>query len=80
MENDLLIYNHHNNYLVVCTLELKSEILDLSHSQWCSGHFGVFKTHKRVLASFWWPGLYSDIVELLYFCEAFESKSRENGN
>ena len=56
MENDLLMYNHHNNYLVVCPSELRSEILDLSHSQWCSGRFGIVKTHKRVLASFWWPG------------------------
>ena len=53
MENDLLMYNHHNNYLVVYPSELRSKILDLSHSQWCSSHFGIFKTHKRVLASFW---------------------------
>ena len=33
MENDLLMYNHHNNYLVFCPVELRSEILDLSHSQ-----------------------------------------------
>ena len=32
MENDLLMYNHHNNYLVVCPSELRSEILDLYHS------------------------------------------------
>ena len=30
MENDLLMHNHHNNYLVVCPSELRSEILDLS--------------------------------------------------
>ena len=52
MENDLLMQNHHNNYLVVCPSELRSEILDLFHSQLCSGYFGIFKTHKRVLASF----------------------------
>ena len=38
MENDLYLYNHHNNYFVVCSSQLRSEILDLSHSQWCSGH------------------------------------------
>ena len=69
MENDLLMYNHRNNYLVVCPSELKSEISDLSHSQWCSGHFDIFKTHKCVLVSFWWPGLYSDIVNCITQCE-----------
>ena len=54
---------------MVCASELRSEILDLSHSQWCSGHFGIFKTHKRVLASFWWGGLYFDIVDLITQCE-----------
>ena len=33
MENDLLMYNHHNNYLAVCPSKLRSEILDLSHAQ-----------------------------------------------
>ena len=69
MENDLLMYNHRNNYLVVCPSELRSEISNLSHSQWCSGHFGILKTHKRVLVSFWWPGLYSDIVNFITQCE-----------
>ena len=69
MENDLLMYNHHNNYLAVCPSKLSPEILDLSHSQWFSGHFGIFKTHKRVLASFGWPGLYSDTVDFITPCE-----------
>ena len=38
MENDLYSHNHHNNYLAVCLSELRSEISDLSHSRWCSGH------------------------------------------
>ena len=80
MENDLLIYNHHNNYLVVCPSELRPEILNLSHSQWCSGYFGIFKTHKRVLASFWWPGLYSDIVEFITECEVCISVKPLNRN
>ena len=36
--NDLYSHNHHNNYLAVCLSELRSEISDLSHSRWCSGH------------------------------------------
>ena len=80
MENDLLMYNHHNNYLVVSPLELRSEILDLSPSQWCSGHFDIFKTHKRVLASFWWPGSYCDIVDFITQCEVCISVKPLNRN
>ena len=80
MENDLLMHNHHNNYLVVCPSGLRSEILDLSLSQWCSGHFGIFKTRKRVLASFWWPGLYSDIVDFITQCEVCISVKPLNRN
>ena len=70
----------HSNYLVVCPSELRSEILDSSHSQWYSGHFGIFKTHKRVLASFWWPDLYSDIVDFITRCEVCISVKSLNRN
>ena len=80
MENDLLMYNHHDNCLVVCPSELRSETLDLSHSQWCSAHFGIFKTHKRVLASFWWSGLCSDIVDFITQCEVCISVKCLNRN
>ena len=80
MKNNLFMCNHHSHYLVVCPSELRSDVLDLSHSQWYSGHFGIFKTHKRVLASFWWPGLYSDRVDFITQCEVCISLKPLNRN
>ena len=80
MKNNLFMCNHHSHYLVVCPSELRSDVLDLSHSQCYSGHFGIFKTHKRVLASFWWPGLYSDIVDFITQCEVCISLKPLNRN
>ena len=76
IENDLLMYNHHGYNLVVAPSEIRLEILDMCHSQWCSGHFGVFKTHKRVLKSFWWPCLYQEITQFISDCEICLSVKR----
>ena len=46
----------------------------------CSGHFSIFKIHKRVLVSFWWPGLYSEIVDFVTQCEVCISVKPLNRN
>ena len=80
VKDDLLMYNHHGHNLVVAPSEIRLEILNLCHSQWCSGHFGAFKTHKRVLKSFWWPCLYQEIVQYVSECEICLSIKRLNRN
>lgn len=68
-EDKLLKYRHHSNVLIVVPEHLRNEILSLCHNKWTSGHFGVFKTHKRVLNLFWWPGLYNDVTQYINNCD-----------
>ena len=47
--DSVIKYNHHGSWLIVAPKEFQR----LSHHQFCAGHLGVFKTHKRVLGMFW---------------------------
>ena len=65
----MLKHRHHGSVCTVVPSKLRREILDLAHSKWFSGHLGIFKTHRRILELFWWPGLYEDIVNFISNCE-----------
>ena len=67
--DSVIKYNHHGSWLIVAPKEFQNEILWLSHNQFCAGHLGVFKTHKRVLGMFWWPKLYEDVTNYIAACE-----------
>ena len=67
-EDKLLKYRHHSNVCFVVPEHLRAEILALCHNQWTSGHFGVYKTHRRVLELFWWPGLYKHVNKYINNC------------
>lgn len=54
---------------VVVPLELREEILRRYHDAPISGHFGVAKTHKRISAVYFWPGLYHDVEKYVGDCE-----------
>ena len=69
IQDDMLKYRYHYSVCTVVPLNLRREILDLGHSKWFSGHLGIFKTHRRILELFWWPGLYEDIVNFICNCE-----------
>ena len=69
VENDLLRYKHHGKMLYVCPKELRSELLTLSHNQFYSGHYGIFKTHKRLLEGVWWPNMAYDIQSYIANCK-----------
>ena len=67
--NGLLCYKHHAPYLVVTPCNLQQEILVICHNQFTPGHFGIFKTHRKILAGFWWPGLHDDIKKFVQSCQ-----------
>ena len=79
MENDLLIY-YHRNCLVICP---SGSSICLTHSGArlivCSAHLAFLRL-KLALASFWWPGLYSDIVDFITQCEVCISVKPSNRN
>ena len=77
IQQDLLKYNHHSNWITVVPAKIQRDILKLTHSDIYAGHFGVFKTHRRILASFWWPKLYENVVQLVKDCrQCLTTKSR----
>lgn len=49
--------------------EQRTEIIANNHCQPTSGHFGVFKTYKRIALKFFWPGMYRDVVNFVSSCE-----------
>ena len=63
-EDNLLKFCFHGGQCIVTPISLREEVLSLSHNQWTSGHFGIFKTHRRVLENFWWSGLHEMCVIL----------------
>ena len=67
-DKGFLVYKHHSKSLVVLPKIFRLEVLTLCHSEWCSGHFAEFKTHRRVLEKFWWPGLLQDVKDYIKEC------------
>ena len=77
IQQDLLKYNHHSNWITVVPAKIQRDVLKLTHSDIYAGHFGVFKTHRRILASFWWPKLYENVVQFVKDCrQCLTTKSR----
>ena len=59
IQDNLLVFNDRGNIIVIMPQNLQEEVLRYSHCDWSSGHFGIFKTHRRVLERFWWPKLHN---------------------
>eukprot|EP00112_Aurelia_sp_Birch-Aquarium-sp1_P015743 Seg3512.1 transcript_id=Seg3512.1/GoldUCD/mRNA.D3Y31 product="Retrovirus-related Pol polyprotein from transposon 412" pseudo=true protein_id=Seg3512.1/GoldUCD/D3Y31 len=68
-EDNLLKFCYHGGQCIVMPTSLREEVLPLSHNEWTSGHFGIFKTHRRVLENFWWPGLHRDVCDFVSNCD-----------
>lgn len=49
--------------------EQREQTLALCHSEPTAGHFGVFKTYKRLALRFYWPGMHSDVVNFISRCD-----------
>ena len=65
----LLIYKQNRKSFCVVVPDKTEEIMRLCHCDWASGHFGLFKTHKRILQRFWWPNYLQDLREFVGNCE-----------
>ena len=68
-EAGLLVYRHAKRDVVVLPAEQRSEIISICHSEWAAGHFGIFKTHRRILDKFWWPGMHNDVKNFIKNCD-----------
>lgn len=83
IKNDILVYCHHGDFLIVAPEELRKEILELCHAHWSAGHFGRYKTHRKVLERFWWPSLYSKVRDFIAHCSVcieIKPQNRKRGH
>lgn len=49
--------------------EHRKQTLAQCHSEPTAGHFGVFKTHKRLALRFYWSGMHSSVVDFISRCD-----------
>lgn len=54
----------------VIPLEYRHDIIRKNHSEPTAGHFGIFKTHRRVSLNYFWPSLHKDVVNLVTGCDS----------
>ena len=47
---------------IVLPKSLRKAVLELAHDRPMSGHLGLGKCKKRVLQSFYWPGVFADVT------------------
>lgn len=70
LEDSGLLVQHRGNRKVTWIPDhLRKLILRLSHDHPTSGHFGFFKTFKRISQHFVWLGLRSDIAKYVRCCQ-----------
>ena len=67
--NNLLTYDHHGHRLIIAPCDKRDDILAVALSHFSGGHFGMFKTHQRILEKFWWPGMFEDVKTFIKNCE-----------
>ena len=83
LDDGILLYYHRGQKLFVVPTDMKSEMLELAHSQFLSGHQGRYKTHQRLLQSCWWPSMFKDIclyIDQCKICVMTKTDTRQNSN
>lgn len=53
----------------VVPVERRADILREVHSEPTSGHFGIFKTYRRLSLRYYWPGMYREVVDFVATCD-----------
>ena len=79
----ILLYYHRGQKLFVVPTDMKSEMLELAHSQILSGHQGRYKTHQGLLQSCWWPSMFKDIclhIDQSKICVMTKPDNRQKRN
>jgi hypothetical protein len=49
--------------------EFRSDIIAKNHTDPTSGHFGIYKTHKRLSLNYFWPDMHRDISKFVTTCD-----------
>lgn len=54
----------------VVPIEQRQDVITKNHSDPTSGHFGIFKTHKRLSLNYFWPNMHKDVVNFVSSCDS----------
>lgn len=57
------------DWKIVVPCEARNEVISKNHNEPISGHFGVFKTYKRLALRYYWPGMRQDVINFIGNCE-----------
>lgn len=83
--NRLFRYSKTNNPLQkefewkeVIPAESRQAIVLENHSNPTAGHFGIFKTFKRLSLSYFWPGMHADVVKTVTSCDTCIAHKHQN--
>lgn len=49
--------------------EFRDAVIANNHAEPTAAHLGIFKTYKRLLLRFYWPGMYKDTVSFISGCD-----------
>ena len=58
--------------------ELKLSIIRECHDSPVSGHVGQSRTQNQVERRFWWPGLYTDVLQYVRTCDQCQRNKPTN--
>jgi hypothetical protein len=66
------------DWKLVIPKELRQAVLQENHDAATAGHFGYFKTQKRVTSLYYWPKMNADIARYIKKCDVCPSQKPES--
>lgn len=62
----------------VAPKEFRESIIANYHSEPTAGHLGIFKTYRRLSLTYYWPGMYQDVVKFVGSCSTCLAYKTQN--
>ena len=72
----MLKINFKSKVLLVVPKSLRYEIISLSHHEWYSGHFGIFKNIQHISNNSWWSTVKEDFISSCKICLSIKTQNR----
>lgn len=70
--------NNEFTWKEVVPSNFREQIIEENHSKPTAGHFGIFKTYRRLTLSYFWPGMHRDVVKFVGSCSVCLSYKAQN--
>ena len=78
IEDEKLVFVKGGKSVVVVPRSLREEVLNLGHTQFAAGHFGMNKSVRRIIDCCWWPGVGKEVEEYVRNCRVCLCTKPEN--